>query len=193
MTPYQAYCLYSAIKRHFSGDSYDFFKYDGKTRLKESSFDKRVDKPLFKKLSTHPDPKLFLVANFAHDPKTWIGPLIRDSSHQKIYLEWKSEISSISSWNPDILIDILWGDRGQHTVSGEYPKLFNRFVSGDISIIRLIILNKLLDFLKHWDHNFDDPFYEAMIYPVRRASSFIDLDREVICSIVKENQNVNKN
>jgi len=41
MSPYDAFELYIAVKTHFNSPSFDFHKFNGKTRLTPNSFDKR--------------------------------------------------------------------------------------------------------------------------------------------------------
>ena len=47
---YNAYKTYVALKNHFTSDSYDYFKYKGRVRVKEESFLKRKDKFYFEKI-----------------------------------------------------------------------------------------------------------------------------------------------
>ena len=47
---YNAYKTYVALKNHFKSDSYDYFKYKGKARVKEETFLKRKDKFFFEKI-----------------------------------------------------------------------------------------------------------------------------------------------
>ena len=48
---FDAYCLYLAVNNHFNTDSYDYFKYAGKTSVKLETFLKRKDKYHFAKLA----------------------------------------------------------------------------------------------------------------------------------------------
>ena len=41
---FAAYQTYVAVRNHFKQDSYDFFRYNGKTRVGQESFLKRNDK-----------------------------------------------------------------------------------------------------------------------------------------------------
>ena len=68
MTGYETYTLYNALKLHFTKESFDFFKYHGKTNVTSEQFENRKDKYHFYKLSrkiTDRDEMiLFLVYNF---------------------------------------------------------------------------------------------------------------------------------
>ena len=50
MEAFQAYKTYVAIKNHFTSKTYDFFKYNGRTKASRSTFEKRNDKYFFSKL-----------------------------------------------------------------------------------------------------------------------------------------------
>ena len=64
---YDAYCLYLAVNNHFNTDSYDYFKYAGKTSVKLETFLKRKDKYHFAKLARkyHVELLDFYVANLS--------------------------------------------------------------------------------------------------------------------------------
>ena len=51
MTGFETFGLYESLKLHFSKDSYDFFKYNGKTNHSVQTFENRKDKYFFYKLS----------------------------------------------------------------------------------------------------------------------------------------------
>ena len=50
-TGFAAYALWNALKLHFTSDSYDYFKYNGKTNVSKQTFSIRKDKYQFYKLS----------------------------------------------------------------------------------------------------------------------------------------------
>jgi hypothetical protein len=66
MTPFESYTTFLALKNHFTTDSYDYIKYNGKVGAKPSSFDVRKDKYQFYKLSKHKDPLKYLEIGRAH-------------------------------------------------------------------------------------------------------------------------------
>ena len=61
MTPFEVYCEYVSLKNHFTKLDYDYIKYNGKMRLKPTSFQKRKDKLFFEKISKHSDPHGFFI------------------------------------------------------------------------------------------------------------------------------------
>ena len=67
VTPFEVYQKYLSLKQHFNREEYDYFKFRGKVRANESSFEKRKDKHHFVRLSKiYKDEELtkFLVSNF---------------------------------------------------------------------------------------------------------------------------------
>ena len=41
MTAFESYKMYVALKLHFTTDSYDYFKFNGKTRVSETNFEEK--------------------------------------------------------------------------------------------------------------------------------------------------------
>lgn len=84
MTGYETFEIYQALKLHFTSDSYDFFKYNGKTNVSVTAFENRKDKYHFYKLSrkcTNKDDLInFIVANFVEDEKSWVGNLLMEEA-----------------------------------------------------------------------------------------------------------------
>ena len=79
MNGYDLYGLYQAIKLHFNSEQYNFFQYDGKTRVSIDAFQKRRDKFLFHRLARkYRDEEMvpFLVANFVHSDDNWTKSLL---------------------------------------------------------------------------------------------------------------------
>ena len=67
VTPFEVYQKYLSLKQHFNRKEYDYFKFKGKVRASESSFEKRKDKHHFIRLSKiYKEDELtkFLVSNF---------------------------------------------------------------------------------------------------------------------------------
>ena len=48
---FAAFAMFHALKLHFTSDSYDYFKYNGKTNVTKTTFSTRKDKYTFYKLS----------------------------------------------------------------------------------------------------------------------------------------------
>lgn len=152
---FELYIYYLALKRHFTSD-YDFFKYGGKVKADINSFERRKDKFFFYKLSKKKEAKDIILANMVEDPSLWIGDIFEDKFEAR-YLDWlkrkqtltysfKREISQLAD---DIESDII-------TEDGQYPKLLRLYLTKNISVETLIILNDVIKFFGYWNKNISD-------------------------------------
>ena len=97
MTAFESYKMYVALKLHFTTDSYDYFKFNGKTRVSETNFEKRKDRYFFKKLTNRKkDDEIlpYFVANFVADSSGWIGNMVRSDGDDN-YRAWKKRMESL--------------------------------------------------------------------------------------------------
>ena len=100
MMPFDCYKIYLALKNHFTKDSYDYHKYNGRTRATVETFYKRKDRFWFEKMcrkKTEKEVEDFFVANFVScsDPQTlWIGDLMKNGDSN--YKEWCRKVQSLS-------------------------------------------------------------------------------------------------
>jgi len=156
MSPFESYTTFLALKNHFTTDSYDYIKYNGKVGAKPSSFDVRKDKYQFYKLSKHKDPLKYLVANFVDGDLKWIGDLFSDDS-EKVYNEWLKRQQSLSyifeqdmkklctNFNDNVIVK-----------NGQHPYLLKQYLRREISIETVIILNDIFGFFGHWNKKIED-------------------------------------
>lgn len=158
-TAIDLYKKYLALKRHFNSDNYDYFKYNGKTRVSEATFNKRPDRTQFHRLSKHPQPLAFLLANLLDDPSRWVGELFNEEASIR-YNQWKSRINRLGYLFEQDLLKLDTNNFNEQFVSknGEYPPALALHLSGQISIESLIILDDLLDFKERWDKEITDPY-----------------------------------
>ena len=74
---YQAYQIYQSLKLHFTSN-YDAVKYNYKTAVKQSSFEKRKDRYFFEKLSrrfSRDELIQYFTANLIENSNSWIGDM----------------------------------------------------------------------------------------------------------------------
>ena len=99
ITGYEAFGIYNALKLHFTQESYDYFKYNGKTNVSLSSFENRKDKwhftKLSKKFNLKDDLVSFIVSNLVNNEKLWIGDLLNEDADVH-HMKWKKVIQSFS-------------------------------------------------------------------------------------------------
>ena len=94
MNGFEVYQMYLSLKQHFTREQYDYFRYGGRTRAKETTFLKRKDSYFFKKLATRyskEDLLLYLVSNFITD----FGGYVRNFSDD-VYKKWKIKQESFT-------------------------------------------------------------------------------------------------
>jgi hypothetical protein len=194
ITGYDAFCLYQAIKLHFTTDSYDFHKYGGKSKISVDAFENRKDKFYFYKLSRRLSTKdeliAFLVANFVNDDNCWVGNLLEETS-DNVYRDRQKVIQSLSyTFENDcenIFDEVMNPNEVIKVVNGDYPILLTMALRKDIQIESLCILNKILQFFPNWSNNISDtirwPQYRRKIL---KYSPFISFDENKCRTILKK-------
>lgn len=192
MDAIDAYKVYLGIKNHFTQDSYDWFKYNKKVNVTYDSFMRRKDKIFFAKLGNRKDSYLedFLVSNFLHDTKMWVGELLSEECEDR-YKEWKrkqesltyifrNEMDFVSGWTPEQLNDFFDAKAGDH------PPIIKKYLRGDISLETLAILNSLLHFVKRYDIIIHDPIYKEVSKICKKYQPFLSYDTAKMKKVLRE-------
>lgn len=195
---YEVFCMYIAVKNHFTKPSYDFFKYNGKISMSKQSFMSRRDRFQFQKLSRMYKPEEmrdFLVANFLKEDM-WIGTLLQDeaadnyAAHkgmmQSLSYQFGNEIEKAFSTvaKPD---DIFAVEKG-----GE-PHIVNLYMQNEVSIYTLVLLDEFVGFSKKFDKKLsDDYIWSKLSFKLRKLRPFLEFDKEKLMSILKEKLDVYK-
>ena len=162
MTGYEAFGIYQALKLHFTTDSYDFFKYNGKTNVSVNAFENRKDKYHFYKLSRKYSNKEdlinFIVANFVEDETSWVGNLLTEEADNNFRKRQKVIQSLSYTFQNDCkdLFDDCKEPNELLSTNGDYPILLTRTLQKDVQIETLCILNQILNFLPMWDKKITD-------------------------------------
>lgn len=202
ITGYEAFVLYQSIKLHFTTDSYDFFKYGGKSRISIDAFENRKDKYHFYKLSrrltNRDDLIMFLVANFVNNDNIWIGDLLTEES-ETIYRQRQRVIQSLSYIYENDCRKIFDGVDKPNDIlqseDGDYPKLLTMALRKEIEIETLCLLNKILNFMPVWSNKITDtirwPTYQRK---VEKYAAFIQADtvkyKLILKKVINENEKV---
>ena len=144
---YEAYKLYLALQRHFSTESYDFFKYHGKVKANVSSYEKRGDMFAFEKVANiipEDELKTFFIAHFLEDPKMWIKRMSRDT-----YLSYKNRLSKMSyNFEQDMLkIKEIGPNKVFSTNSSSLTPFIDMTSSGQISLESAVIFGKIYNYM----------------------------------------------
>lgn len=189
---FASFALYNALKLHFSSDSYDFFKYNGKTNISKDKFATRKDKYTFCKLSRNyslDDLTDFYVSNFISRDINWVGELTNEEG-QSTYMKWKKTSQSLSYVFTDDL-ECLFTDKNPDEVlkvpHNDFPKLLKMCMSSDITIETLCILNDILNFIPIWDKKIqDDIIWPNWKKKIIKYTPFISYDKKKLTNILKE-------
>jgi hypothetical protein len=196
MTPYETYIKYLSLKKHFSSQKYDYFKYQGKTRASVAAFNKRTDKYFFEKTSRKYNDKQiveFFLSNFivSDNPQNlWIGEII--NSGEKNYLEWIKRQQSLTYLFKE-QSTALFSQRELNDVfdcSKGHPILLKSFLRGDISIESMVIYEKVFSFCKNFNKKLLDPVWEIVSLKIKKYSSFIHIDvfsyKKILRDVINE-------
>ena len=193
-TGFAAYALWNALKLHFTSDSYDYIKYNGKTNVSKQSFTTRKDKYQFYKLSRKyelEELKNFYVANFVAGNAEWVGNLLQDG--EEIYKKWQKTQQSLTyTFENDIiyLLDKYGIEREEifRVDRGNYPKLLEEVIYGKVMLETLIILNNNVNFVdKHWMPRIsDDIIWPTHYMKIKKYSPFVQYDKDKFMKLLKD-------
>lgn len=184
MTGYEAFTLYHVLKLHFTGN-YDYFKYNGKSKITVDSFENRKDKYHFYKLSRKfetEEYKQFLISVLLEKPNAWAGDLLDDSANE-LYLKRKSIVQALGYHFKNDCNTIK--DTGEFDLllkceDGQYPKLLELALHRDINIETLCILNSLMNFFPMWQKRISDTIiFPEKIKSFLKYTPFLEFDKVV--------------
>jgi hypothetical protein len=189
---YDLYCVYQAIKLHFTSENYNFFHYDGKTKVSVEAFQKRRDKFLFHRLARkYRDDEMvpFLVANFVYSDGNWTKSLLEEEA-EETYRNWKRTTDSMSKIYQEDLQKIATRETFNDLFKvedGQFPKLLVAFLQKDVTIETMVILNNIFDFVKIWDKKIsDDIIYPKVSRKIRKYGSFLNVNVDKYKTLTKE-------
>ena len=191
-TGFAAYALWNALKLHFTSDSYDYFKYNGKTNVSKQTFTTNKSKYHFYKLSRKynlEELKDFYVANFIQGKGDWVGDLLQDGDEN--YTKWQKTQQSLTyTFENDIivLLDKVENPNDLLVVrNNEFPKLMQYTTQGDVTLETLIILDDLMNFFPMWEKEiYDDIVWPNFKTKCVKYKPFLHYDKEKFKQILKE-------
>jgi len=196
-TGFEAYALWNALKLHFTSDSYDYFKYNGKTNVSKQSFTTNKSKYQFYKLSRKYDLeelKSFYVANFLEGKGDWVGELLQDGDEN--YQKWQKRQQSLTYvFENDImyLLDKVDGaefwtmDDYFKPFDGGWPNIITKLMQNKISLETVCILIDIVGCMPRWEKQITEdiiwPFWHRLI---KKYTPFIQYDKEKFLKSLKE-------
>lgn len=191
-TGYETYCLYLALKNHFTLDKYDYFLYNGKVKhVSKESFLARKDRFQFERLARKcDDAETHIAVNLLQD-KTWVGNMLDDDAFAATQ-QYVKKIQSMSYMfsneigKYDNLKDLFkMQDNG-------YPMFLNEYMRGDMSFEVIIILNLFIDFIPKFDAKLkDDYLWSKFSFKARKFAPFLlrNLDKKKFKDLLKKQIN----
>jgi hypothetical protein len=196
-TGFAAYALWNALKLHFTSDSYDYFKYNGKTNVSKQTFTTNKSKYHFYKLSRKynlEELKDFYVANFIQGKGDWVGDLLQDGDEN--YTKWQKTQQSLTyTFENDIMymFDSVDGaefwriDDYFKPIDGGWPMLITKMMHDKIKLETVCILIDIFDCMPKWEKQIT----EDIIWPthrriIKKYTPFISYDKEKYKQMLKE-------
>ena len=188
MTSYEAYCLYVALKNHFTQTTYDYFKYNGKSTASVASFEKRIDKYFFVKLAKHKDPKGFLIANLIADQSFWVGQLTHNQQSTEIYKQWLRRKQSLQYQFKEDLHKIPAAKFQQHfMINNSHPKILVLFLQNQISLESLCIMIDSIQCYSYLNKQLkDDVVWDYVGKLIKKYTPFIEFDKKHYRQLIKD-------
>jgi hypothetical protein len=194
---FAAYALWNALKLHFTSESYDYFKYNGKTNVSKQTFTINKSKYQFYKLSRKYDTeelKNFYIANFIQGKGDWVGDLLQDGDEN--YTKWQKTQQSLTyTFENDIMymFDSVDGADFWHIddyfkpIDGGWPMLITKMMHDKISLETVCILVDILGCMPKWEKQIT----EDIIWPthrriIKKYTPFIQYDKEKFTKFLKE-------
>ena len=145
MNPFEVYSSYVALHNHFSSRSYDYFRYNGKSRVTKQSWEKRRDQYVFKAIAKQKDPVLYMLANIVMGEK-WIGDFTPEN-----LTGWQRKIESLGYL---FEADINRMDDNFNTnfivKDNQLPKVITLYYQREIHLETLIILLDLTNTMSYY-------------------------------------------
>lgn len=182
MNGHKAYCIYRSVGLHFTQESYDAFKYNFKTNVKASTFERRKDRYFFEKIArrypNEDDLKLFFVDNIISD-NVWVGDM-DDATHEK-----RNAHRQALSYNFEKEIKIIREEAYKYNLDFDgvcKPNsdkndnlLLNLYMSQKISADTFVIIDHLVSFIKSLRSELKDPLgiVESTLLTLSKYQKFI--------------------
>ena len=156
---YQAYQIYQSLKLHFTTD-YDAVKYNYKTSVKQSSFERRRDRYFFEKLSRRfkrEDLIHYFTANLIENQKVWIGDMSDEiysayvARYDKLTYMFDEDVKFLC--NKGYTFDQLCSTTEDYSAS----PLLEALRAHEIRLETVVLMDILVNFLKRLRATVSDP------------------------------------
>lgn len=185
MSAFECFKEYMALKNHFTQKNYDYFKYNGKTRVTFQSFESRKDKLFFQKVAKHSDPKNYILSNLLENNKVWIKDIAYSQNAEEIYQQWAKRVQSLSYNFKNECSNLLDNFDENFKVKSNHPHVLRLFLSKKICLETLIILVDTVNCMPYWNNKMSyDPVWEETAEKIIKYRPFLKYDKEKIKKIL---------
>lgn len=193
MSPFDCYKSYLAFKNHFCKESYDYFKYCGKSRASLDSFHKRKDRYFFERMSrqkSDEEIKAYFVANFVEcsDPQSlWIGEIIQTG--EDTYTNWLRKSQSLFylfKTEAEVFLHKDSFEKLFEIKNNQHPEILKKYFQKAISLETMVILDMILGYVKNFDKKMTDPVWETVSLRIRKYEPFLNIDVAKYKNTLKE-------
>lgn len=193
MTPYECYVTFLALKQHFTKPKYDVIKYNWKTRASVTAFHKRTDRYFYERLSrkkNEQEIKEFFIANFVstdNPNSVYIPDLMKDG--EDAYIQWMKRIQSLSYTFKTEISNLLFDEDLNSLLTpqnGQHSNLIRKYLQKAASIETLVILQKILHYVKDYDKIFKDPVWDSLRLKIVKYEPLLNIDVDNYSNILKE-------
>jgi len=184
---FNAYVKYLALKRHFTTDSYDYFKYNGKVRASIDSFQSRNDSFFFLKLARKDDYENIILANMIEKPDIWVRDILEEEGQNR-YINWKKRMDSLGYIFKSDINNMLDGYEDNFVVrDGQHPHIMTMMLQKKISLETFTIMTHLANIFPYWEKKIVDKIVSRDIMKKsRKYKPFLDLDWKRYKTYVKD-------
>ena len=193
VTPYEVYQKYLSLKQHFNKKGYDYFKFQGKVRANESSFEKRRDKHHFIRLSKiYKDEELtkFLVANFVKTKNLWVGNATSPEGRSN-YIAWKTKIQSLPYVFENELEEMFDENENFNDIfnveDGQHPPIVRHVFGEEVSLETFIVLDSILNFTSKFNEKIEETVIWPELYSMcNNYAPFVVVNKQKYVDILKK-------
>ena len=194
---FDVYRTYLAMKQHFTKPNFDFFQYDGRVNVKESTYQQRNDFYFFETLArklTAQEVKEYLLSSFVLAPnpaKVWIGDIKRNGKEK--WAEWQ-RINQALRYNVEQDLGRIANfiDESGCTfndifkVQGGHPPLLRLHLKGQVRLETLMILDMVLGYVLKWDKQMDDPVWNPLSLKIKKYKPFVSIPVQTYRQLMKD-------
>lgn len=190
---YETFQTFQALKYHFSRDSYDYFKYNGRARTSVDAFKKNKDMRHFYNLSKKSKQMRhdIILANMLYDEGSWVGTVSSDEG-EAIYRAWAKRVSGLEYHFKKELSCMLDDFKGNFKVeNGQHPHVMNMLIRGEMSIETFTILANITKIFSYWSEEISDPVVATRINKkARKYHPFLSYNTAQYRNTIKQYFNI---